>query len=361
MNLNPFTHSAAAAVTSHGHSHINEVSAGLPSHQPQSVHFVPSTVPSVLSQLDNPDETVPHSTSHQTAHYRGVAEPPFVTPARNVPVSYSAGITPFATPHASHTLPNVTLPAGDRLPYDSPRINRPPAPLHSQSQYPYIMTPAALPGSSQPDFSAMTVPTSTPHQASQYNDLSKFLIKKDLLLTRLRAFTDTAETYLSWKNSFRGVMSELSVTPSEELDLLIKFLGRDSSKWAVSLKLSNAFMPDHAVCLVCERLDERFGRPEFVEAALKTKLSKFPKISANQYSRLYDLADILAEIDSVMEDPSCQQLFAYFNTSSGIKPVVAKLPPTLQIKWLTQAMHYKSVHRVAFPPFLEFCHGLCMT
>ena len=345
----------ATAVTSHGHSHINEVSAGLPSHQPQSVHFVPSTVPLVSSQLDNPDKTVPHSISHQTAHYRGVAEPPFVTPARNVPVSYSAGITPFATPHASHTLPNVTLPAGDTLPYDSPHINRSPAPLHSQSQYPYIMTPAAPPWSSQPDFSAMTVPTSTPHQASQYNDLSKFLIKKDLLLTRLRAFTDTAETYLSWKNSFRGVMSELSVTPSEELDLLIKFLGRDSSKWAVSLKSSNAFMPDRAVCLVWERLDERFGRPEFVEAALKTKLSKFPRMSANQYSRLYDLADILAEIDSVMEDPSCHQLFAYFNTSSGIKPVVAKLPSTLQNKWLTRAMHYKSMHRVAFPPFSEFC------
>ena len=65
----------AAAVTSHGPSHINEVSAGLPSHQPQSVHFVPSTVPLVSSQLDNPDETVPHSTSHQTAHYCGVAEP----------------------------------------------------------------------------------------------------------------------------------------------------------------------------------------------------------------------------------------------------------------------------------------------
>ena len=136
----------AAAVTSHGHSHINEVSAGLPSHQPQSVHFVPSTVPPVSSQLDNPDETVPRSTSHQTAHYRGVAEPPFVTPARNVPVSYSASITPFAIPHASHTVPNVTLTAGDTLPYDSPRINRPPAPLHQSIALPLYHDPCSTAG-----------------------------------------------------------------------------------------------------------------------------------------------------------------------------------------------------------------------
>ena len=41
-------------------------------------------------------------------------------------------------------------------------------------------------------------------------DFSKFMIKKDIWLTRLRAFGDRVETYLSWKNGFRGVMDELS-------------------------------------------------------------------------------------------------------------------------------------------------------
>ena len=65
---------------------------------------------------------------------------------------------------------------------------------------------------------------------------SNHLLKRDLLLTRLSRFEDSPETFLTWKNSFKSVMSELGVKAGEELDLLIKYLGKDSSKSAVSMK-----------------------------------------------------------------------------------------------------------------------------
>lgn len=41
-----------------------------------------------------------------------------------------------------------------------------------------------------------------------------------------------------------------------------------------------------------------------VEASLKNKLGNFPKISPKDSQRLYDLADVLSNIESAMENSS---------------------------------------------------------
>ena len=174
----------------------------------------------------------------------------------------------------------VNLPSVNPLPLGT---NLGPAPVNLPSVNPFSPGPQAFPVNTQ---------------YSACSDLSKFLIKKDLLLTRLTDFDDERpDTYLSWKNGFQNVMSELSATSSEQLDLLIKYLGKESTKWPMTLKASNIHMPEHALSLIWERLDERFGSPEFLESELKFKLAKFPKISQNQMKHLYDLSDILSEID----------------------------------------------------------------
>lgn len=48
-------------------------------------------------------------------------------------------------------------------------------------------------------------------------ELTKFLVKKDLLLSRLFAFNDRPKNYLMWKGSFSIIMKDLSLTPMEEL------------------------------------------------------------------------------------------------------------------------------------------------
>ena len=54
---------------------------------------------------------------------------------------------------------------------------------------------------------------------------------------------------------------------------------------------------------IWERLEERYGRPEVVEAALKQKLDSLPKVSSKEPKKLYDLLDILTEIESAKENP----------------------------------------------------------
>lgn len=187
------------------------------------------------------------------------------------------------------------------------------------------------------------------------NEITKFLLKKDLLLSRLSSFNDRPESYAIWKTSFKSIMIELSVSPFEELDLLVKWLGPESKKFAMSIRASNPTQPKRGLECIWERLNERFGSPELVEAALKKKLESFPKLSNKDSQRLYDLLDIVTEIESAKESDPYQALLAYFDTSSGIKPIVCKLPPQLQEKWTTRASNYKVKNGVTFPPFSFFC------
>ena len=185
-------------------------------------------------------------------------------------------------------------------------------------------------------------------------EITKFLLKKDLLLSRLTTFNDKPEFYLTWKNTFKAIMQELEATPSEEIDLLIKWTGPTSQRHIISIKAANASNPEHALRRSWNRLDERFGCPEMVESALKAKLDSFQTLTNKDLHRLYDLSDILDEIEAIKEDSRYSCLLSYFDSSSGVTPIVKKLPTFIQGKWTNDAVAYMSTNEVPFPPFKVF-------
>ena len=76
------------------------------------------------------------------------------------------------------------------------------------------------------------VNSKTDKPPSYADDLVKFLLRKDLTLSRLYTFNNKPENYQTWKSSFSEVMKEMSVSQSEEVDLLVKWLGVESRKYA---------------------------------------------------------------------------------------------------------------------------------
>ena len=116
-------------------------------------------------------------------------------------------------------------------------------------------------------------------------------------------------------------MKELKVNPTEELDLLAKWLGPESVRHAVSLRAVHVNDPHIGLMQVWKRLDDRFGSPEMVESALKNKLAKFPKLTYKDNSKLYELADIVAEIEATKRDERYGHLLGYFDSSSGVIPI----------------------------------------
>ena len=138
---------------------------------------------------------------------------------------------------------------------------------------------------------------------SMTSDLTKFLLKKDLLLSRLQKFNDKADNFAIWKASFKSIMADLLTDCYEEMNLLVKWFGDEIIKTCNKHTAANANNPERGLARIWERLDERYGSPEVVEAGLKAKLQFFPRLTAKDTSILYDLTDILSEIESVNENP----------------------------------------------------------
>ena len=118
-----------------------------------------------------------------------------------------------------------------------------------------------------------------------------------------------------WKCGFLGIIKELQVTTVEELDLLVKWLGPESSKHARSLRAANAQEPTRGLERVWQRLS---GCPEMVESALKNKLSDFPTLTNKDNKKLYELSDLLSEIESVKNQEKYKALLGYLDSSSGV-------------------------------------------
>lgn len=77
-------------------------------------------------------------------------------------------------------------------------------------------------------------PNSSPSHdvSSSTSDLAKFLIRSQLVSGGLTKFDDQPENYLSWRSTFTSVVNNLDLSPHEQIDLLIKWLGPESSQLA---------------------------------------------------------------------------------------------------------------------------------
>lgn len=190
-------------------------------------------------------------------------------------------------------------------------------------------------------------------QQGNISDIARFLARRDLLTGGLRRFSDKAGDYWGWKSSFENAICDLNLTASEELDLLIKWLGTESVQYAYRLRAVHINNPSEGLAKVWERLNECYGSPEAIENALLDRLDRFPKISYKDPQLLRELQDLLLEIDAAKSEGYIPGLL-YLDTARGINPVVEKLPYAMQEKWMNYGSKYKEDHCVSFPPFSAF-------
>ncbi|KAJ8364608.1 hypothetical protein SKAU_G00134390 [Synaphobranchus kaupii] len=183
-------------------------------------------------------------------------------------------------------------------------------------------------------------------------DLAKFLARSQLITTGLTKFDDKVENYWAWKSSFSNAIEGLDLTAAEELDLLVKWLGKESSEYARRIKSVHIKHPAAGLKMTWERLEQCYGTPKAIEKALFTRLENFPKIANRDPQKLRDLSDLLLEIEAAKQDNVLPGL-SYLDTARGIHPI-EKLPYNLQDKWTSHGSRFKEQYRVPFPPFAVF-------
>lgn len=131
-------------------------------------------------------------------------------------------------------------------------------------------------------------------------------------------FDDKAENYWSWKASFLSATRDLNLSAREELQLLTRWLGAESSEQAKRICAVKVLNPDAGACMVGQHLEECYGRPEVTEGALFKKIEQFPKLSKKDTVKLRELRDILLKLECAKEDGALPGL-SYLDTARGIK------------------------------------------
>ncbi|KAI7808136.1 hypothetical protein IRJ41_016509 [Triplophysa rosa] len=198
--------------------------------------------------------------------------------------------------------------------------------------------------STQP-FYPQGAPTAS-HSGPTTEHLAQYLARRDLVSSSLYQFDDQPEQYRAWQSSYNSATQGLGLTATEELDLMTKWLGRESSnhvKRQRSVYITNPFI---ALMKVWERLQECYAAPEIIEKALFERLDNFPRVSGKEQVKLRELPDLLMEVQCAKEDDYLPAL-SYLDTAHVIEPIVAKLPYGLQEKW------------ISFPPFEFFSKFVC--
>ncbi|KAI7789362.1 hypothetical protein IRJ41_022847, partial [Triplophysa rosa] len=198
----------------------------------------------------------------------------------------------------------------------------------------------------------VTSPTLQPSQQDKkdISDFVRYFARRELVNTGLLQFNDQPESFRAWQRSFQNAVSGLNLTPSEELDLLVKWLGKESAEHAKRMRSVLINQPLKGLDMIWTRLEECYGAPEVIERALFKRIEHFPIISSKDFSKIHELSDLLMELESAKADGYLPGL-SYLDTARGINPIVQKLPFNLQEKWLSHGSGYKERYGVSFPPF----------
>ncbi|XP_054872108.1 uncharacterized protein LOC129350233 [Amphiprion ocellaris] len=191
------------------------------------------------------------------------------------------------------------------------------------------------------------------HSDPPMADFARFLARRELITTGLFKFDDTPENFRAWRSSFLSATADVDLTYSQELDLLVKWLGKESSEHVKRIRAVYSTNPKAALQLSWDRLDECYVTPEVVENALFKRLDNFPRLTNRDNVKLRELGDLLLELQ-VAKDEAYLPGLAYLDTPRGVKPIAEKLPTSLQDKWLHIGSKYKQKYDVSFPPFSYF-------
>ncbi|XP_068120871.1 uncharacterized protein [Hyperolius riggenbachi] len=301
------------------------------------VHRHSRMIDSFLSMEDAQRDLIDRSHQTQfTAQTENQNKPPASKPEVNIENELiSEHLPPCPELQPAHNVPGTSPYTPNR--YETFRPKR-----ETTDRYDY--TPLSHYGNTPPSFPA-------PAQTSM--DIVKFLTRRELVAKGLVKFDDHPESYRAWRSSFKNTIKDVELSPSEEMDLLAKWLGTASAEHVKRIRSINIRNPAAGLKMVWDRLDECYGSVEAIENSLFKRIEDFPKIASKGLQKLRELSDLLMELQVAKSEGDLSGL-AYFDTARGVNLIVQKLTPGLQNEWVKCGSNYKKKYHVSFPPFSVF-------
>ncbi len=191
----------------------------------------------------------------------------------------------------------------------------------------------------------------TDPNANVMNSYIQFMSRREVIANKIQKFDDNPKNFCSWRETFKNMIRGISITPSEELSLVVEHTTGESKKLAERLRNAYISKPTEGVTVLWQKLAQRFGSNVVIT---EVHLRDFPKIAYRDNKKLQELGDLLLELQCAKSDGGCPGL-GILDEPPYIRPVVAKLPGDIQGRWQRHAYRYKKDHpTITYPPFSEF-------
>ncbi|XP_031749223.1 uncharacterized protein LOC101730954 [Xenopus tropicalis] len=188
----------------------------------------------------------------------------------------------------------------------------------------------------------------------QMSDLVRFMARREMITSGLVQFDEKPENYRAWKASFKNAIEDLHLSYKEETDLLVKWLGPESSRQVKGIRAVYVNDSCKGLQMSWQRLNEDYGAPEKIEKSLWDRIDNFGNIFERDCSKkLREFSDLVIELLAAKNE-GCFLGLGNLDSARGIEDLVKKLPDSLKRKWASHGTKYKEIHNVLFPPFSYF-------
>ncbi|XP_012819273.2 uncharacterized protein LOC105947440 [Xenopus tropicalis] len=186
------------------------------------------------------------------------------------------------------------------------------------------------------------------------SDLVRFMARREMITSGLVQFDEKPENYRAWKASFKNAIEDLHLSYKEETDLLVKWLGPESSRQVKGIRAVYVNDSCKGLQMSWQRLNEEYGAPEKIEKSLWDRIDNFGNIFERDCSKkLREFSDLVIELLAAKNE-GCFLGLGNLDSARGIEDLVKKLPDSLKRKWASHGTKYKEIHNVLFPPFSYF-------
>lgn len=166
---------------------------------------------------------------------------------------------------------------------------------------------------SHPALKSYPTSSNNNNENSNISDFVRYFARRELVATGLLQFNDRPQNYRAWKRSFQNATRGLDLTPSEEMDLLFKWLGKESSEHVEHIRAIHINHPAAGLAMIWDRLEQSYGSAEVIEDALFKRIDAFPKLTNRDYSKLTKLSDLLKELESAKDEGDLPGLFPRYS------------------------------------------------
>lgn len=177
------------------------------------------------------------------------------TPCHNMSLGLKPDVTPFyphqnntASHHRTSQQPHVVTDVHTHVPPTS--VHQDASPSHAEFKNEHTISVSQYRPQRYDDQHLTSHPRPQNNGSSQINDFIRYLARRELVATGLLQFNDKSQNYRAWKRPFLTAISDLRLSASEEMDLLLKWLGKESAEHVEQIRAIHIHRQNEAPLII---------------------------------------------------------------------------------------------------------------